>query len=75
MNETLEEILKLHAEKYPKMQPQDCVKLLYQREFMCSPDLAEFIRENHLDLSLDGTLNPRDAFGSHSDSDHEGAQS
>lgn len=34
MNETLEEILKQHAEKYPKMQPQDCVKLLYQREFM-----------------------------------------
>ena len=41
-----------------------------QKNCMCSPDLAEFIRENHLDLSLDGTLNPRDAFGSHSDSDH-----
>lgn len=41
-----------------------------QREFMCSPDLREFIQNNHLDLALDGELNPRDAFGSHSDSDH-----
>ena len=41
-----------------------------QESFMCSPDLREFVEENHLDLSLDGRLNPRDAFGSHSDSDH-----
>jgi len=41
-----------------------------QREYMCSADLREFIAQNHLDLSLDGKLNPRDAFGSHSDSDH-----
>ncbi len=37
---------------------------------MCSADLAEFIAKNHLDLSQDGALNPRDAFGSHDDSDH-----
>ena len=36
----------------------------------CSPDLREWVASNHLDLSLDGQLNPRDAFGSHSDSDH-----
>lgn len=41
-----------------------------QKDFMCSADLREFIRDYHLDLSLDGRLNPRDAFGSHSDSDH-----
>ncbi|MDD7761661.1 MAG: C69 family dipeptidase [Firmicutes bacterium] len=41
-----------------------------QKEFMCSSDLREFIKEHHLDLSSDGNLNPRDAFGSHSDSDH-----
>ena len=40
------------------------------REYLCSKDLREFIRENHLDLSLDGALNPRDAFGSHDDADH-----
>ena len=36
---------------------------------MCSPDMREFIKKNHLDLSLDGKLNPRDAFGSHDDAD------
>ena len=44
-----------------------------QEEHMCSADLREFIDDNHLDLSLDGDsvpLNPRDAFGSHSDTDH-----
>ena len=41
-----------------------------QKEYMCSADLREFIAQNHLDLSLDGKLNPRDAFGSHSDADH-----
>ena len=39
-------------------------------EYMCSADLKEFISKNHLDLSRDGVLNPRDAFGSHDDSDH-----
>lgn len=41
-----------------------------QKEYMCSPDLREFIEKNHLDLSLDKTLNPRDMFGSHDDADH-----
>ena len=39
---------------------------------MCSEDLVEFIERNHLDLAVESTspFNPRDAFGSHSDSDH-----
>ena len=41
-----------------------------QKEYMCSADLRAFIAKNHLDLSQDGVLNPRDAFGSHDDSDH-----
>ncbi len=41
-----------------------------KKEYMCSADLKEFIRENHLDLNNDGTFNPRNVFGSHSDSDH-----
>ena len=41
-----------------------------QENYLCSADLREFIRDNHLDLSLDGALNPRDAFGSHDDADH-----
>ena len=44
--------------------------LTEQKEYMCSPDMREFIEKNHLDLSMDGKLNPRDAFGSHDDSDH-----
>lgn len=43
--------------------------LTAQKEYMCSPDMREFIEKNHLDLSMDGKLNPRDAFGSHDDSD------
>ncbi|BDR57793.1 C69 family dipeptidase [Xylocopilactobacillus apicola] len=38
--------------------------------FMYSADLKEWVEENHLDLSLDGKLNARLAFGSHSDIDH-----
>ena len=41
-----------------------------QREYMCSADLKEFIEKYHLNLSMDGVLNPRDAFGSHDDADH-----
>ncbi|BDR55321.1 dipeptidase [Bombiscardovia apis] len=43
-----------------------------QEDFMCSADLREFIAENHLDLSIEPSspFNPRDAFGTHSDSDH-----
>ncbi|WP_071026181.1 C69 family dipeptidase [Peptoniphilus raoultii] len=37
---------------------------------MCSEDLREFIKENHLDLSLKGNFNPREAFGSDSYEDH-----
>lgn len=31
--EELTEILRMHAQKYPMMKPQDCVKLIYQNEF------------------------------------------
>ncbi|MCI1832937.1 MAG: C69 family dipeptidase [Bifidobacterium sp.] len=43
-----------------------------QEGHMCSSDLGEFIADNHLDLSVESSspFNPRDAFGSHSDSDH-----
>ena len=41
-----------------------------QENYMCSADLKEFVDRHHLDLSLDGEFNPRDAFGSHDDSDH-----
>ena len=37
---------------------------------LCSADLKEFIADNHLDLSLNGKLNPREAFGTQSDADH-----
>ncbi|MCR5490574.1 MAG: C69 family dipeptidase [Bacilli bacterium] len=42
-----------------------------QKEHMCSADLRQFVEDNHLDLNLNGKFNPRLAFGSHSDSDHE----
>lgn len=41
-----------------------------QKEYMCSADLKEFVKKYHLNLSQDGTFNPRDIFGSHDDSDH-----
>ena len=41
-----------------------------QKNFLCSADLKEFIEKYHLNLSMDGTLNPRDTFGSHDDADH-----
>ena len=44
--------------------------LTKKKDFMCSADLQEFIEKNHLDLSLNGNFNPRDAFGSHDDADH-----
>ncbi|MCI2068957.1 MAG: C69 family dipeptidase [Bacilli bacterium] len=37
---------------------------------LCSADLKDFIAKNHLMLDLKGKLNPREAFGSHDDSDH-----
>lgn len=44
--------------------------LTEKKNYMCSADMKKFIEKNHLDLSLDGALNPRDAFGSHDDADH-----
>ena len=41
-----------------------------QESYLCSSDLLDFVRDNHLDLNLDGSFNPRLAFGSHDDSDH-----
>lgn len=48
-----------------------------QADHMCSADLRSWMAEWHLDLTLgvedDGpaaVFNPREAFGSHSDSDH-----
>ena len=41
-----------------------------QENYMCSEDLKAFVDKHHLDLSLDGSFNPRDAFGSHDDADH-----
>jgi dipeptidase len=41
-----------------------------KKDHMCSADLREFIADNCLDLNQDGSFNPRDIFGSHSDMDH-----
>ncbi len=42
-----------------------------KKDFMCSPDLKEFVEKNHLNLNHeDEDFNPRWVFGSHSDSDH-----
>ena len=41
-----------------------------QRDNLCSADLKEFIADNHLDLNCGEQFNPRDCFGSHSDTDH-----
>ena len=41
-----------------------------QKAHMCSRDLREFIRDNHLDLNQHGAFNPRDIFGSRTDKDH-----
>lgn len=42
-----------------------------QQNFMCSADLLEFIKKNHLNLNFpDEDFNPRLAFGSADDSDH-----
>jgi len=37
---------------------------------MCSKDLKEFISKYHLDRTVNGSFNPRLAFGSRSDADH-----
>lgn len=42
-----------------------------KKENLCSEDLLDFVKENHLALDMDVTrFNPRLAFGSHDDSDH-----
>ena len=43
-----------------------------ERDHMCSGTLKALIEEHHLDLRMDPEeeFNPRDAFGSHDDSDH-----
>ena len=41
-----------------------------QKNHLCSGDLREFIKENRLDLNQNGSFNPRNIFGSHSDADH-----
>ena len=51
-----------------------------QREHLCSADLREWMRDHHLDQRMDpeldadglpgGIINPRDAFGTHSERDH-----
>lgn len=41
-----------------------------QKEHLCSADLREFIADNHLDLSMDGSFHARYAFGSRDDSDY-----
>ncbi|MBE6994148.1 MAG: C69 family dipeptidase [Ruminococcaceae bacterium] len=41
-----------------------------KKDHLCSADLREFIRDNHLDLGQDGVFSPRTAFGSRYDSDH-----
>ena len=43
-----------------------------QKEHLCSPNLRQFVKEHHLDrrMDLSEPFNPRDAFGSHDDSDH-----
>ncbi|WIY82914.1 C69 family dipeptidase [Propionimicrobium sp. PCR01-08-3] len=42
------------------------------REYLASADLRSFINEHHLDLALapSSVINPREVFGSHTDSDH-----
>ena len=41
-----------------------------KKENLCSADLKEFIEKNHLDLANSSSFNPRNCFGSHSDTDH-----
>ncbi len=40
------------------------------KDYLCSADLADFIRDNALDLNQEGLFNPRNIFGSHTDMDH-----
>lgn len=40
------------------------------KDNMCSADLRQFVEDNCLALDMDGSFNPRLAFGSHEDADH-----
>ena len=40
------------------------------KEFLCSPDLEDFIRGNHLGALSGRRFNPREVFGSRTDADH-----
>ncbi|MCR5322974.1 MAG: C69 family dipeptidase [Lachnospiraceae bacterium] len=40
------------------------------KNYLCSKDLKEFIKDNDLDLNQNGRFNPRDIFGSHTEMDH-----
>lgn len=41
-----------------------------KENYMCSESLKDLMKKAHLDLTIEGAFNPRDAFGSHDDSDH-----
>ncbi len=41
-----------------------------QKKYMCSADLKDFIKDNHLYEGCGDVINPRIVFGSHDDSDH-----
>lgn len=41
-----------------------------QVNYMCSASLPELVKKAHLDLTMEGSFDPRAAFGSHDDSDH-----
>ena len=41
-----------------------------KKAYLCSADMREFIKDNSLDLNQNGKFDPRDIFGSHSDTDH-----
>lgn len=41
-----------------------------QEYCMCADDLEDFVKENHLNRTIEGEFNPRDAFGSDTYEDH-----
>lgn len=48
------------------------IKDAYSKQInnMCSKDLKDFIKNSHLDSTMNGKFNPRVMFGSHTDQDH-----
>ena len=61
MMEELERILREHAKRYPLMQPQDAVKLIYQNEFggghlICDEEAClNYLRREYADLEKNPT--------------------